>query len=283
MATMCAGVFLLTISDTLTKWLVERYSPFQIILVRNLTALPFVVALVLLTDGWLGLRSARQLVHVWRGLLTLAAASAFILSLRTLPLAEATALIAAAPLVIAALSVPLLGERVGAARWLAIAVGFAGVLVVTRPGAAAFQAASGLALAATALYAFVMMSARWIDRRDSARIVMLYLTLGAALFSFFAVFARWPEPQASDAPLFLAMAVAGTRGVTLITQAFRMALAAVVAPFDYAALLWAGVLGLLVWGDMPDGLTLAGAAVIVASGRRLMLHEHRGGRGLEES
>ena len=230
---MCAGVLLLTISDALTKWLVARYGPFQIIFARNLTALPFVVALVVWTDGSKGLRSARPTIHLWRGLLTLGAAATFILSLRMLPLAEATALIGAAPLFIAALSAPLLGERVGALRWTAIAAGFAGVLIVTRPGAATFQAASGLALVATALYALIMISARWIDPRDSARTVMLYLTLAAALLSSFAVFIPWPEPRASDVPLFLATALAGTLGVTLITQAFHMAPAAVVAPFDH--------------------------------------------------
>jgi drug/metabolite transporter (DMT)-like permease len=280
---MCAGVLLLTISDALTKWLVERYSPFQIILVRNMTALPFVVALVVWTEGWAGLRSARPMIHVWRGLLTLAAAFSFILSLRTLPLAEAMALVAAAPLFIAALSAPLLGERVGALRWAAIAAGFAGVLVITRPGAATFQAASMLALAATALYALMMISARWIHQRDSARTVMLYLTLTAALFSSFAVFLPWPEPEALDAALFLAMAVVGTIGVTLITQAFRIAPAAVVAPFDYTALLWAGIMGWLVWGDVPDALTLWGAAIIVASGLWLVLREHKAGRSTNES
>jgi drug/metabolite transporter (DMT)-like permease len=273
---MCAGVLLLTISDALTKWLVARYDPFQIILVRNLTALPFVVALVVWADGWQGLRSARPMVHVGRGVLTLAAAFTFILSLRTLPLAEAMALVAAAPLFIAVLSAPLLGERVGALRWAAIAAGFAGVLIITRPGAATFQAASVLALAATALYALVMLSAKWIDPRDSARTVMLYLTLVAVVLSSFAVFLPWPEPQAIDAPLFLAAAVAGTLGITFITQSFRMAPAAVVAPLDYTALVWAGALGWLVWGDVPDGLTLAGAAVIVASGLWLVSHEHRG-------
>jgi len=282
-AIMCLGVLLLTISDALTKWLVARYGPFQILLVRSLTALPFVVTLVLWSDGWTGLRSARPTVHVWRGLLTLGAASTFILSLRTLPLAEAAALVGAAPLFIAALSAPLLGEQVGAGRWAAIATGFAGVLLVTRPGAAAFQAASGLALAATAFYALVMLSAKWIDTRDSARTVMLYLTLAAALLSSFAAFAPWPEPRASDIPLFLAAAVAGTLGVTLITQAFRMAPAAAVAPFDYTALLWAGVLGWLVWGDLPDGLTLAGAAVIVVSGLWLVFREHRGAAVSQET
>jgi drug/metabolite transporter (DMT)-like permease len=172
---------------------------------------------------------------------------------------------------------------VGARRWAAIATGFVGVLMVTRPGAAAFQAASGLALAATAFYALVMLSAKWIDPRDSARTVMLYLTLAAALLSSFAVFIPWPQPQATDAPLFLAAAVVGSLGITLITQAFRMAPAAVVAPFDYTALVWAGVLGWLVWGDVPDGLTLAGAAVIVASGLWLVVRENREAEASQET
>lgn len=281
-AVMCAGVLLLAVNDALAKWLVARYGPVQIILVRSLTALPLVVALVLWADGWAGLRSARPGVHVGRGLLTLAAAAAFILSLRTLPLAEATALIASAPLFIAALSAPLLGERVRAPQWAAVAVGFAGVLVVTRPGAAAFQTASLLALAAAALYALVMLSAKWIDRRDGASTVMLHLTLAAALLSSPAAFAPWPETRASDALLFLAMAVAATLGVTLLTQAFRMAPAAVVAPFDYTALLWAGVLGWLVWGEAPDAATLAGAAIIIASGFSLVLSERRPGQASQK-
>ena len=118
---------------------------------------------------------------------------------------------------------------------------------------------------------------------DGLATSVVALTLAAALLSSFAVFIPWPEPQAADAPLFLAAAVAGTLGITLITQAFRMAPAAVVAPFDYTALVWAGVLGWLVWGDLPDGLTLAGAAVIVASGLWLVVHERRPDRVTQES
>lgn len=175
-----------------------------------------------------------------------------------------------------------MGERVGRAHWAAIVLGFAGVLLVTRPGSAAFQPASLLALSATALYALVMLSAKWIDGRDGARTVMLHPTLASILFSAFAAVQPWPTPRAADAPLFLAMAVASTLGVTLLTQAFRMAPAAVVAPFDYTALLWAGALGWLVWNEAPDAATLAGAALIVASGLGLLVAARRrsGGRAV---
>jgi drug/metabolite transporter (DMT)-like permease len=270
-AAMCAGVLLLAVNDALAKWLVERYAPFQIILVRSLVALPLVVGLVLWLDGRQGLRSARPGVHAWRGLLAVAATCAFFLSLRALPLAEATSLLFAAPLFVAALSAPLLREKVGEWQWGTVAAGFAGVLIVARPGAQAFQPASLLALAAAALYALVMISARWIDRHDGARTVMVHLTLSSVLLSGFAVFSTWPEPRALDALLFLGMAVAGTLGVTLITQAFRTAPAAAVAPFEYTSLVWASLLGWLVWSEAPDAWTYAGAAVIIASGTALML------------
>jgi drug/metabolite transporter (DMT)-like permease len=128
-----------------------------------------------------------------------------------------------------------------------------------------------------------MMSAKWIDRRDGARTVMLYLTLVAALLSSPAALLPWPAPRVSDALLFVPMAVAGTLGVTLLTQAFRMAPASVVAPFDYTALLWAGVLGWLVWNDAPDAATLVGAAIIIASGLFLVVSERRSGRQPQKS
>ena len=277
-ATMVAGVLLLAINDALAKWLVERYAPFQIILVRSLVALPLVVALVLRADGWRGLRSARPGVHAGRGLLAVAATLAFMLSLKALPLAEATSLLFAAPLFVAALSLPLLGQRVDAPQRAAVAAGFAGVLIVVRPGASAFQAASLLALAAAGLYALMMISARWIHPRDGARTVMLFMTLTSALLSGIAVFTPWPKPQTVDALLFLAMAVTGTLGVTLITHAFRMAPAAVVAPFEYTALVWASLLGWLVWRDAPDAWTFTGAAVIIAGGTALVLREQQAKR-----
>ena len=241
--TMCAGVLFLASNDAVVKWLVTRYDPFQIVFVRSLIALPLTVALVCFIDGAQGLRSARLPVHVLRGVLGVGASFAFILSLKSLPLAEATALVFASPLVVAGLSAPLLKEHVGWARAAAIVVGFIGVLIIVQPGAATFQVASLLAVGASVLYALVMLSARWIDKGDSIWTMMFYMTVFAALFSAFTVFTAWPTPEFSDIFLFLGTAVAGTLGLTLISQAFRMAPAAVVAPYDYTALIWASFLG----------------------------------------
>lgn len=263
---MCAGVFVLVLNDATAKWLVTRYTPFQILFVRSLLALPVIAALVLTLDGKQALKSARLSIYALRGLLGVAAAYAFILSLSRLPLAEATALFSAAPIFVAALSALLLRDYVGWRRWAAVIAGFAGVLIIVRPGAATYQVASLLSVAAALLYALVMISARWIDHRDSFRTMMFFITLFPALFCAFVVFTAWPAPQLADIPLFIGMAIFGPLGVTLISQAFRMAPAAIVAPFDYMALVWASLLGWLIWGGVPDVWTYAGAAVIVASG-----------------
>lgn len=270
---MCTGVLFLVLNDAVVKWLVTRYDPFQILLGRSLIALPLVAALVCFIDGPKALRSARLRVHALRGVLGVAASYAFILSLRSLPLAEATALVFASPLVVAALSALLLKEHVGWERATAVAVGFVGVLIIIQPGAETFQAASLLAVGAAVFYALVMVSARWIDKRDSIWTMMLYMTLFSGLLAAFTVFSAWPTFEFTDVLLFLGTAVAGTLGLALISQAFRMAPAAVVAPYDYTALIWASLLGWLIWGVVPEIWTYLGALVIIASGIYLITSE----------
>lgn len=276
-AVMCVGVLLLATNDAAAKLLVTRYDPFQIIFVRSVLALPLVVAFVLAMDGRRGLRSSYVRVHALRSVVVIAAGYAYFLALVTLPLAEAASLVFAAPIFITALSVVILRERVGWRRWLAVLAGFVGVLIVIRPGTATFQAASLLVLLSALLYALYMISSRWIDRRDGIRTMLFYVTLFPVFFCSFVVFSEWPEVRATDILLFLSMAAFGTTGITLITQAFRMAPAAIVAPFDYTALVWASLFGWLFWGDIPDMWVYVGAAVIIASGIVLILRDARAG------
>lgn len=263
---MCLGVFFLVLNDAVVKWLVTRYDPFQILLLRSMIALPLVIAIVCFFDGAKGLRSSCVRVHALRGVLGVAASYAFIISLRSLPLAEATALVFASPLVVAALSPFLLKESVGWVRVSAVAVGFIGVLFIVRPGVATFQIASLFAVGAAILYGLVMLSARWIDKRDTIWTMMLYMTLFSGGFSAFSIFLPWASLTSADIALFLGTAVAGTLGLALISQAFRMAPAAIVAPFDYTALIWASFLGWLAWGVVPELWTYVGALVIITSG-----------------
>lgn len=168
------------------------------------------------------------------------------------------------PIIVAALSAALLGERVGARRWGAVLLGFAGALVVVQPGADAFQPAALLALAAAALNALVMLSARWVDARDSMWTMTLHMTLFSGLFGAVALFGTWPAFEPGDAAVFGLMALFGTGGVVLISQAFRMAPAGLVAPIDYTALLWASLVGWAVWGTVPGLWVYVGAGIIIA-------------------
>lgn len=267
---MCVGVFILVINDSIAKTLVERFNPFQILFVRSLIALP-VVAFV---AGWQygvvpGLKTKRLRIHLLRALLIIGASYLFVSSLADLPLVEATTLILTAPLFVAALSFPLLGQKVTGVRLASVAIGFLGALAVLQPGLASMHMASLTALGAAVLTALVMMSAAWIDPEEGIWTVALYMNLTAAVACSFALLIDWPPFQVSDFGLFAAMALAGTCGITLITHAFRIGDAATVAPFDYTALLWASFLGWLIFGQLPGWQVYLGAGLIMFAGLTL--------------
>ena len=171
---------------------------------------------------------------------------------------EATAIIFAAPIFVAALSMPLLKQRVGLHRRSAIVAGFVGVLIVLQPGAESLQTASLLALAAAAVNALVMMSARWIDERDGFWTMTFYMTLFSGLACAFTLAGEWPPVARSDIGVFLGMAVAEPLGIALISHALRISDAAVVGPFDYTALIWATALGCVFWGAVPGAAATSG-------------------------
>jgi drug/metabolite transporter (DMT)-like permease len=221
------------------------------------------------------LHSHRPAAHFLRGVLWIGATVLFFTSLMHLPLAEATALVFVAPLFITAISALFLGEVVGWRRWLAVIVGFIGVLIAIRPGGAAFQPVSLLPIATAFVYALLMLSARWVDSRESVWTLLLYLTGTGALLSGLLVPFFWTAIRPGDVWLFVAIAVFGTAGMTMMTQAFRLAPATLVAPFDYTALLWATALGWLVWNEVPDSATFIGAAVIIASGVFIILRKRQ--------
>jgi drug/metabolite transporter (DMT)-like permease len=271
--TMSAGVACLVANDAFAKILTETYSVVEISFLRNILALPIILTAIASFVGVSALSSRHIRLHAFRGLLVFGASVCFFLGLKVLPLAEATALIFVSPIFITALSVPLLGEHVGWRRWSAVAVGFVGMLIIVQPGAAAFQPASLLVVAGALFYALVMLSTRWVHLSESTWTLMLYTVLFTLLYSSVVVPFVWVTPALADIPLFLGMAVFGTIGVTLISHAFRLAPAAVVAPFDYTALIWASVLGWIVWNEVPGFWVYGGALVIIASGLFIVIRE----------
>ncbi|MCC5970022.1 MAG: DMT family transporter [Pararhodobacter sp.] len=271
--TICAGVAFLVTNDALAKLLTERYPPIQILFLRNLIAVPIIAALVVGLLGPAALRTRHLRLHALRGLMMVTGAWLFFTGLVYLPLAEATALVFSAPIFITALSVPLLGEAVGWRRWGAVLLGFVGVMVIVQPGGAAFQMASLLPIATAVLYALFMISARWIGRAERLLTMMLFVMMFPMLYAAPMAIAFWVPVLPGDMVLFVAIAVLGSLGITLIGHAFRLAPAAIVAPFDYTALIWATGLGWLIWGDIPLVWTVVGAAIVVASGLIIILRE----------
>lgn len=277
---MCLGVACLCVNDSLAKALGESYSPLQILFLRNLIALPIAIGIAWKMGGSAALRSRTPLTHLLRGVLWIGAAFTFFTSLTLLGLAEATTLVFAAPAIICAISALFLKEPVGWRRWTAVLVGFAGVMIVVRPGTAAFQPASLLSLATAFLYAILMLSARLVDKNESVWTMSLYLVGSGAVLSVFIVPFVWVPVQTQDIWLFVAIASFGSFGMTLMTQAFRLAPAVVIAPFDYTALIWASLIGYLVWNETPDSATYLGAGIIIASGCYIIYREWRQGKAL---
>ena len=268
---MCVGVLFLVVNDAIGKMLVERFDPFQILFARCVVALPFVALFVYFNSGGAGFRSGCLRVHVFRALLAVLATWLFIKSLASLSLAEATSFIFTAPIFVAALSMPLLRQRVSAARVAAICTGFIGAVIVLQPGTGSLQLASFLALGAAFLTALIMISARWIDSGDRFWTMTFFMTLLSGMFCAFVLVSDWPEIEAADLVLIFAMAVAGTLGIALVTEAFRIGEASAVAPFDYTAMIWASLFGWMFWGSIPGLPFYLGAAIIATSSLYLVL------------
>ncbi|MCI5077249.1 DMT family transporter [Oricola sp.] len=274
-ALMIAAAACLSINDAFAKALTAGYLPIQILFVRNIIALPIAALVAWKMGGTAALRSRRPAAHLMRGAIWVAAATLFFTSLGYLALAEATVLIFAAPVFVTALSALVLKDEVGWRRWSAVLVGFAGVLIVVRPGGSTFQAASLFPVATALLYAVLMISARWVDSRESVWTLMLYQTGAGALICALAMPFLWTPMRMEDLWLFVGISLSGTAGITMMTQAFRFAPAAVIAPFDYTALIWAALMGWLFWNEIPDVATYAGGAVIIASGAFIVWRESR--------
>jgi drug/metabolite transporter (DMT)-like permease len=274
-ASIIVGVACMAIMDAFAKWLGAGYPIAEVIFFRGLFALPLMLALAW-RGGATGLRVGWPLGHVLRTAFALGATFPFFYGLRFLPLAEAISIAFAAPLFVTALSVPVLGERVGWRRWAAVVIGFVGVLVMTRPGGAAFRPEALLILAAALCYASAMLVTRRLSRTDTTAAILIYGTLGTVLVSALLLPFGWRAPDPADLGLFVAMGLEWGAMMYFMTQAYRHAPAAVVAPFDFTALVWGALIGWIVWRELPDAYVWVGAAIVVTSGLYIIRRETGG-------
>jgi drug/metabolite transporter (DMT)-like permease len=271
---MLAAVGLYALMDAGLKLLTAHYPPMQISAMRGGASLPFVLVWVLSTVSVRSLFRVRWPLHLLRAVLGIMMMATFVYALRTLPLSTAYTIFFVAPLLITALSVPILGERVGPRRWTAIAIGFLGVMVVLRPTGEGVASLAGLAVLLAAFgYAVSAITVRVLARTDSSQSIVVWLlvslTVGAGLLAL----PHWVPIRAEDLWLIAGIGVAGALGQYAITEAFRCGEASLIAPLEYSALLWGVLLDFSLWNVLPDAMTWVGAAIIVLSGLYLLRRE----------
>jgi len=291
---LVAGVGLSATMDTLMKWLSGDYPVHQLLVLRCVTAIP-VLLVILWFDG-----QAPRLWHpAWpaillRGLILAFAYVAFVMAIAAMPMADGVAIYFTMPLILAALAGPMLGERVPAYRWAAILAGFAGVMAMIRPGSGLFEPAALLALCGAAGYAVGQLLTRRIGLSVASSVLAfhqnsIYLAVGLALAALFAggafeadvhpsiafLLRGWHMPDLLDFCLMCALGILSGLAMTAFTQAYRLAEANLVAPFEYTAMAWAAAYGFLIFGDVPDWATGVGGALVIGAGLFMLWRDRR--------
>jgi drug/metabolite transporter (DMT)-like permease len=271
---MLTAVAMFSFMDTSMKLLSAHYPAMQVTALRSLSSLPLLCGYVLYRGAFKTVLRVRWPMHVFRAVLGIAMLTTFAYGLKSLSLAEAYSIFFIAPALITALSVWVLKEHVVAGQWVAIAVGLLGVLVVLRPEGTGFLSLGGLAiLAAAACYAVSAISARVLARTDSTEAMMFWLLTLMAVGAVALSYNSWVPVRAEHGWILLALALSGFFGQLAITKAFSTGKASIVAPFEYTALAWGVAIDWLLWQALPDGYTLLGAGIIIASGVYLVRRE----------
>ena len=268
---------LFAVMSALVKWCGAHGVPvFQMIFFRNAFAFVPLGLFIWRTTGWRVLITRRPLGHLARASVGLAGMACSFTALQYLPLTAATAFGFAAPLFMTALSAPILKERVGPHRWAAVVTGFLGVLIMVRPDPAKMNlVGAGFALSGAVAAAGAMVTIREIGKTERGATIVFYFTLGGALMGLASLPFGWVMPPPQILALLVLMGLIGGGGQLLMTEALRVAPVGVVAPFDYIQLVWASVIGFMIWGEIPESLTMAGALVVAASGGYILWREVR--------
>jgi drug/metabolite transporter (DMT)-like permease len=262
---LLSGIFLGT-SDATSKYLSKTLPSIEITWIRFLVFALIMIPAMVPGSPLFALRTQRPVLQVTRGMALFGSSLLFISGLGFLPIAEASATSFVAPLFVTALSIVFLGEKVGMRRWMATAVGLVGVLIVLRPGTSAFHPAAVFPVASALAWASCLIMTRRMSGLERAMVTMTYSAIVGLVVVSALVPVVWITPTWYDILFGTIVGVASTAGQWIVVLAFRYAGASVLAPFSYVQLLWVTFLGFVIFGEVPDIWTIAGAAVIVASG-----------------
>ncbi len=283
---LVVGIAVFSVQDLILKQLSGDYPLHQAMVLRSLVALPFHLAIVWWFDGRLStITTPGWWKMLARGLLGFVAYTAYYLGLATMPMADTVALFFTGPLFITIAAAVLLGERVSPVAAVAVAAGFAGVLLIVKPGTAGFEVAALLPILGALGYGLSMVAARPLGRTETAAAMafwgnLCFFLCALALSAIYgsgqladashpslAFLTRgWVTPGLTDLALMAACGVIAAVGLTLLTNAYRVAPSSTIAPFEYSFMFWAVLWGWLIWGELPDAVGWLGIAVIIGAG-----------------
>ncbi|MEP9373007.1 DMT family transporter [Mesorhizobium sp. KR1-2] len=284
-ACLCIGVLVFSLQDPIIKAVSDRYPVMEVMAIRSIVALPILLFIVRRDVGLAALASRRFGLLTLRATTLFASYTAYYLALAALPLADAVALYFMAPLFIMILAGPYLGERVAWQSVVTVSVGLVGVLLMLRPGNSMFEWAALLSLLSAALYGFAQLTARKLGSTESSTVMSFYQNgaylLGAIVAGLVFTIAdigevthpsvrfltrAWVWPNTADFVMMASCGFIASAGMILLSQAYRLAPANIVATFEYTGILWAPLWGFLFFAEVPQSTTTMGAALIIGAG-----------------
>ena len=276
-ALMVLSVAVFTCMDAIIKHVAQAgYTTPQILFFRNLFAFIPLSILIHRQGGLSSLATKKPMAHLIRSLIGLTAMGSFFYGYRTLPLSEAISISFAAPLFMTALSVPMLDEQVGIRRWLAVIVGFVGVLIMVRPSAH-MEPATLVMLFGTVFFSLAMIVVRRLSATETSSSIIFYFTLMGVVLSGALMPWFWITPNFTDLMLLISIGIIGGIAQILVTSSIKAAPIAILAPFQYTALLWAVGFDIVIWQIFPSFYTYLGAGILVSTGLYILHRETRRG------
>jgi len=271
---MLIGTGLFSLNDALGKWLLTTYSVGELLLIRGVASMILIAPFMWRAGPTAFTQSPRPLLQIVRLFFSTLEVAMFFWAVSYLPLADTVTFYLAAPIYVTALSVVVLGEKVGGRRWTAVAIGFAGVMLAMRPSQASLTLPALIALVGSMFFACLMIVTRLL-RETSNTVLVSGQIMATLLFGILTAPFAWVTPSPRDLALLSLFGVVSIVALACVNYSLKLAAASVVVPYQYTIIVWAIMLGYLVFGNLPDAFTLAGATIIVAAGLYIFWREQR--------